>query len=983
MDDQNQQLSGFNPANEALSGTPNSSVVMAANQKGDSLWVRLVKRADIILAILLVLAGVGLFLIVSQNNDEQPTGTSGRFNTVNVPLEDLSSGQAVDFGDYKVLINGSLQANGDFILSPSEQPANATPGQIYYDQISNVLSYYNGTEFVAVDGGGVATLQGRAGDITLTGADGITVTDDGAGNITLTGSGAGSAAGVSSLNGLSGGLAVSNSSAAGSTITINDATGSSKGIASFNFTNLTVSGGSVNTIQNIGTGATPTFAGVNTSTVQGGSALSLLSGGNVTVGASNPTGTLFVVDTKTSAGDPTGVDGGIYYNSSSGNFRCYQGGSWTNCITASGGFVSLQNAYDNSTPAIIDLNATNDGILVRDTVGGIGGDLFAVQNSDGSVSYLAQTTSALTLGTNVDLLLQGATAYISNPQGGTGSEAFGSGANVSGNTNALAVGNGATTAGGNTVVVGTGASSQGDAVVIGVNAISNDGFADAVAIGNGADVDQLGVAVGSSAQADFASVALGSNSIAAGAWSIAIGEDAQTAGNAQIALGQGARTTADSQIVIGSSSVPILDMYLGSGIQSVSPAAASINATDGQGTDNAGGALNINAGQGTGTGNGGAINLQVAAAGTTGTSLNSLSSVATFESTGISVGNISLNTPITLQSGTGTITIGSTAADRTINIGNVDSAQTINIGQWDTTSTQMLRVGALGTSSRTILYGGHGSLGNGGIQFDSPNVLVRSAAWADTALTFGVQDSAGNNLFNVDALNDLTSVDTTGLYFMNIPVDASGYRVLCMDATNKDVRYSSSDSSCASSSARFKENIQDLEDSMGLEVISALRPVTFNYKEGDGNTRVGLIAEEVAEVLPEVVTYDENGLPLGVNYEYMVANLIKSIQQQQLQIDDLRKGVLSGGLVEITGHVRVGGDTAGTVTVPAGQTMAEVTFDHPYETVPIITTGTYDFVMVRLSNTTVSGFTVAIPEPDSRDTRINWTALEPQHSKPD
>jgi hypothetical protein len=43
--------------------------------------------------------------------------------------------------------------------------------------------------------------------------------------------------------------------------------------------------------------------------------------------------TLLVLDTKNTAGDPTGVNGGSYYNSSTNKMRCYEGGVWKDCIS--------------------------------------------------------------------------------------------------------------------------------------------------------------------------------------------------------------------------------------------------------------------------------------------------------------------------------------------------------------------------------------------------------------------------------------------------------------------------------------------------------------------------------------------------------------------------------------------------------------------------------------------------------------------------
>jgi hypothetical protein len=67
---------------------------------------------------------------------------------------------------------------------------------------------------------------------------------------------------VTSLNSLTGVLNIANASAAGTTITIDDASTVTKGIASFDGTNFLVTGGVVDTIQDINTAATPTFTGV-------------------------------------------------------------------------------------------------------------------------------------------------------------------------------------------------------------------------------------------------------------------------------------------------------------------------------------------------------------------------------------------------------------------------------------------------------------------------------------------------------------------------------------------------------------------------------------------------------------------------------------------------------------------------------------------------------------------------------------------------
>lgn len=80
------------------------------------------------------------------------------------------------------------------------------------------------------------------------------------------------------------------------------------------------------------------------------------------------------------------------------------------------------------------------------------------------------------------------------------------------------------------------------------------------------------------------------------------------------------------------------------------------------------------------------------------------------------------------------------------------------------------------------------------------------------------------------------------------------------------------------SSARWKDNVRTIDDALSL--VESLRGVRYEWKE-DGREDVGLIAEEVGEVLPELVGFEENGDAKGVNYAHLVAVLVEAIKQQQ------------------------------------------------------------------------------------------------------
>jgi len=95
----------------------------------------------------------------------------------------------------------------------------------------------------------------------------------------------------------------------------------------------------------------------------------------------------------------------------------------------------------------------------------------------------------------------------------------------------------------------------------------------------------------------------------------------------------------------------------------------------------------------------------------------------------------------------------------------------------------------------------------------------------------------------------------------------------------------------ASSSRRYKEDIRDMgDDSQGL---LRLRPVTFRYKQplpdGSKPTQYGLIAEEVAEVYPDLVAHSADGQIETVKYQVLDSMLLNEVQRQQEEIRSLKE----------------------------------------------------------------------------------------------
>ena len=89
------------------------------------------------------------------------------------------------------------------------------------------------------------------------------------------------------------------------------------------------------------------------------------------------------------------------------------------------------------------------------------------------------------------------------------------------------------------------------------------------------------------------------------------------------------------------------------------------------------------------------------------------------------------------------------------------------------------------------------------------------------------------------------------------------------------------------SSKRFKEEIQPMDKAS--EALLSLKPVTFRYKNYKNSPRqFGLIAEEVAEVNPNLVARDKNGEIYTVRYDQVNAMLLNEFLKEHKRVEQLK-----------------------------------------------------------------------------------------------
>jgi len=81
-----------------------------------------------------------------------------------------------------------------------------------------------------------------------------------------------------------------------------------------------------------------------------------------------------------------------------------------------------------------------------------------------------------------------------------------------------------------------------------------------------------------------------------------------------------------------------------------------------------------------------------------------------------------------------------------------------------------------------------------------------------------------------------------------------------------------------------KENITSLVDS--INVVNRINPVSFTWKD-NGNKAFGVIAQEIEEVLPELVSTNSEGVK-SVSYTQIIPFLVQVIQEQHKEIQKIK-----------------------------------------------------------------------------------------------
>ena len=208
--------------------------------------------------------------------------------------------------------------------------------------------------------------------------------------------------------------------------------------------------------------------------------------------------------------------------------------------------------------------------------------------------------------------------------------------------------------------------------------------------------------------------------------------------------------------------------------------------------------------------------------------------------------------------------------------------------EWDESADELEIRGPVATPGKLLLSTAEASVvdGNklGQIDFQAPldsagtdAILVGASIWAEADDTFAADNNSTELVFAVGASEAAAE---------KMRLDHDGN--LGIGTATPSAKLEVSGTITETSMRETKTNIENMNDM--LPAVLQMQGVKFDWKEDSygGKDNFGFIAEDMQEILPEVVTCSNEGKAAGIQYSKLTAVLVEAIKEQQIQIDELK-----------------------------------------------------------------------------------------------
>ena len=213
-----------------------------------------------------------------------------------------------------------------------------------------------------------------------------------------------------------------------------------------------------------------------------------------------------------------------------------------------------------------------------------------------------------------------------------------------------------------------------------------------------------------------------------------------------------------------------------------------------------------------------------------------------------------------------------------------------NVGIGTTTPSQKLDVSGNINATGTIECTKFIANASTGFEFDIENsnqFNMRHTA-ANKSMFFVTAAGTGTINFGTNNVNSRVTITSTGALKSTVSLAVGSITPSTttgrIDASNDVVAFSTSD-------IRLKNNIKSIDKA--LDKVNSIQGIEFDWIEkekvhGNSGHDVGVIAQEIEEILPDVVTTRDNGYK-AVKYEKIVPLLIEAIKDLSKQVDGLKR----------------------------------------------------------------------------------------------